>query len=239
MTTELATRVEPLLPMDPEQARGAMAQYQALTAAMLTDRDWQVIPSGKFVKRSGWSKIATGYGLSTEVLALEIDRDEDGQPIRAHARVRATHPTGRFEENSGGCAITEQRFRTAGGRAKAEHDIPATAVTRAKNRAIADLVGFGAVSAEEMDMPPADGTPEGDAKVADIVSELYPEVDGRQFVELFLSTLGVAHVPDAACRMIAAVQWALRTERLRPTSDARAPENAPPVDSAYQGEATP
>jgi hypothetical protein len=226
MTTELM-RVEPLLPMDPAQARDAMAQYQQLTAAMLTDRDWQVIPSGRFVKRSGWSKIATGYGLSTTVLELLIDRDEQGEPIRAHARVRATHPNGRFEENSGGCSLSETRFRTAAGRAKAEHDIPATAVTRAKNRAIADLVGFGAVSAEEMDVPPADGTPEGDRKVAEIVTKLYPEVDGAQFVELFLSTLGVAHVPDAACRMIAAVEWALRTERLRPTSAENAAESTP------------
>lgn len=58
MSTTDLVKVEPLLPMSPDAARQAMKKYQELTAAMLTAEDWQAIPSGKFVKRSGFQKIA-------------------------------------------------------------------------------------------------------------------------------------------------------------------------------------
>ena len=140
-TTELV-RVEPLLPMEPEAARAAMQKYRELTDAMLVVDDWQTLQGGKFVKRSGFQKIATGYGISIEILVEEVERDERGQAIRAHAVVRAIHPTGRYQDGSGRCSIDESRFRTGGGRAKVEHDLPATAVTRATSRAISNLVGF-------------------------------------------------------------------------------------------------
>jgi hypothetical protein len=45
----------------------------------------------------------------------------------------------------GACASNERRF------AHLDHDVRATAHTRGKNRAIADLVGGGEVSAEELE----------------------------------------------------------------------------------------
>lgn len=242
MTTTDLVRVEPLLPMDPELARAAMTQYHELTSAMLTTDDWQVIPNGKFVKRSGFQKIASGYGVSTEIVSEVVER-ENGQPIRSAARVRATHPSGRFAEGSGRCSIDETRFKTPGGRGKAEHDIAATAVTRATNRAISNLVGFGQVSAEEVDgaaPPPAgaaspygpEGTADSDAKVMAIVDRLYPDVPGDQFVALVNHQLGTDHLPEASARMIHAIEWALGDERMRRAPE---PENAPPPagQSAY------
>jgi hypothetical protein len=240
-TADLVT-VEPLLPMDPEVARTAMAKYQELTAAMLKPDDWQVIPSGRFVKRSGFQKIASGYGVSTEIVTEQLDRDDKGQPIRAHAVVRATHPNGRFADGSGRCSIDESRFKTPGGRAKAENDISGTAATRATNRAISNLVGFGQVSAEEVDgagpttsaaLPYGpEGTAESDAKVAAIVDRLYPDVPGDQFVALVNHQLGTAHLPDVSARMVHAIDWALGDERMRRAPE---PENAPPPagESAY------
>jgi len=53
MTTEPVT-IEPPLPMAPDQAKTAMEQFQALTAAMLGAEDRQQISADrKFVKRSG------------------------------------------------------------------------------------------------------------------------------------------------------------------------------------------
>jgi len=151
-TTDMVV-AQPLLPMDPDQAQDAMRRFQATTRAMLDTADWIGEPGAdeSFVKRSGWSKIATAYGLSTEILGERIDRDTNGKPMRAHAKVRATTGTGRFADGDGGCGIDEPRFRNPTGRQKIEHDLPATAVTRATNRAISNLVGFGQVSAEEVD----------------------------------------------------------------------------------------
>jgi hypothetical protein len=228
MSTDLV-HVEPLLPMEPDQARAAMAKYQELTGAMLRSEDWQQIPGGRFVKRSGFQKIASGYGVSTEIISEHVDRGDDGAPIRASAVVRATHPSGRFADGSGRCAVTESRFATAKGRAKAEHDIAATAVTRATNRAISNLVGFGQVSAEEADgvIDPEqtlpfgpEGDDDGDSKAETLVSELYPAVSGHVFVQFFVRQLGVQHVPDASLRMLAAIKWALGDERVAAPVDA-------------------
>lgn len=217
-------KVEPLLPMSPDAARQAMAKYQELTSAMLVDEDWQRIPSGKFVKRSGFQKIASGYGVSTEIVSETVERDSGGKPLRAHAVVRATHPNGRHADGSGSCSVDESRFRTPSGRAKAEHDISATAATRATNRAISNLVGFGQVSAEEVDgtgsaPSPAlpygpEGDDESDAKATAIVAELYP-IDGETFVRFVCDQFGTKHLPEASARMLHAIKWALGDERMR------------------------
>lgn len=152
-TAELVPASSWLPEMTGDQARGAMTAYQEITRAMLDASDWIGTPGEResFVKRSGWSKIANAYGLSTEIIGQSIDRDESGQPIRSHAKVRATNKSGRYADGDGACAINEPRFRQASGQQKIEHDLPATAVTRATNRAISNLVGFGQVSAEEVD----------------------------------------------------------------------------------------
>ena len=53
-------------------------------------------------------------------------------------------PNGCFADGWGNCSRGERGF------AHPNHDIPATAHTRATNRAIADLIGAGEVTAEEM-----------------------------------------------------------------------------------------
>lgn len=176
---------EPLLPMDIGSATQAMNAYQETCRRLLDTGDWQGPPGqdGSFVKRRGWSKLGTFYGVSTELVggAVVVDRDGDGKPVRARATVRATHRNGRHEEASGACSIDEARFasdkaqaKIAQGKVNVEHDLPATAETRARNRAIANLIGFGAVSAEEVDgdsdgggggAPPEWARPADDVKV--------------------------------------------------------------------------
>ena len=223
MSTTDLVQIEPLLPMSADAAKAAMSKFRELTGAMLEPEDWQTIPGGKFVKRSGFQKIATGYGISTEILTEQMERTDDGKPVRAHAVVRATHPTGRFADGSGRCSIDESRFKSPSGRAKVENDMSGTAATRATNRAISNLVGFGQVSAEEMDGigPPAqvlpfgpEGDTESDAKVIAAINELYP-IDGATFVRFVSKQFGTEHLPAASARMIFAVQWALGDERMR------------------------
>lgn len=157
--TELALREEPpsLLPMEPEKAHKMMTAFRELCESILGSEDVIGIPGqpGGFVKRSGWSKLATFYSVTTTILHQEVERgdwrDVEDVPVRARAVVRAASVKGRHADGDGACAITEPRFKHSNGRQKIEHDLPATAVTRATNRAISNLIGFGSVSAEEVD----------------------------------------------------------------------------------------
>lgn len=209
VSTDLVVPVEPLLPMEPEAARAAMAKFQALTAAMLDPaEDWQPISTrqgrSQFVKRSGWQKIATGYRLSCEILVEEVvERDEHGEPVRARAIVRATSlDDSRSWDGSGRCSTTERGF------SKPEHDVTATAVTRATNRAISNLVGFGAVSAEEVDGTGAvvEAAPvldrNGLIAVAQALGERWPEFDSFGFLNRLIERYpdGVPESAGAALR---------------------------------------
>lgn len=79
-------------------------------------------------------------------------RDEHGAIIAWLAKARAIHlTTGAFQDADGSCSFSEKVARNPKQQAQMRtiHNIRAHAVTRAKNRAILDLVGFGEVSAEE------------------------------------------------------------------------------------------
>ena len=128
----------------------ALASWNAfleLKAAILTNDDRQRIGDKTFTKKSGWRKIASFFNLTDTICDSHLEW-EDGSVIYAEFTVRATAPNGRYSEGWGSCSASERKFT------KPNHDIPATAQTRAKNRAISDLVGGGEVSAEEMSVAP-------------------------------------------------------------------------------------
>jgi hypothetical protein len=128
---------------------GAMDDYQRLCQALLDKSDWQIISGKKFPKRSAWRKLAVAYGVSFTIIDRNIRFNDEGDLVGADFVVRATAPNGRFADGWGAASSTEKGPGRAAG--KAFHDIPATAETRAKNRAAADLFGMGEVSAEEVD----------------------------------------------------------------------------------------
>lgn len=195
---EPVTRPTPLLPLDPSEARGVMAAYRELCRAILTDDDTQQIDDRSFVKRSGFQKLAVAYGVSTEIRSLHVDRDDDDAPLRARAVVRATHPNGRHAEGDGACARTERGRRRS---EKPDHDLTATAVTRATNRAISNLVAFGAISAEE-------ATPDDDAGVGVDPAPLPPWAQPAPD-ELLVATV------DAITRVMRAVGDDAPAERVK------------------------
>lgn len=145
-------RNEVLMPLDAEQVVAGMEAYQRLLPRLLVESDYQQTRDGKFVKKIGWRKIARAFNLSLEIVQTIVERDAEGQPVRAHTIARAIGPNGSFQDADGYCAAEEPRFAQQGGRQKLENDLRATATTRAKNRAISDLVGMGEVSAEEVDV---------------------------------------------------------------------------------------
>lgn len=69
---------------------------------------------------------------------------EDASVIRAEFSVKVVAPNGRTMMGYGNCSASERNF------AHPDHDIPSTAWTRAINRAVSDLIGWGEVSAEEL-----------------------------------------------------------------------------------------
>jgi hypothetical protein len=135
-----------------DQTVAAMRQYQEQCRLLLDDSDYQTITTKggerRFRKRSAWRKLALAYGVDLVIVSKEYERDGDGRITRAEVVAAAIAPNGRRAESFGACERSERDF------AKAGHDIPATAETRAKNRACADLFGMGEVSAEEIDAEP-------------------------------------------------------------------------------------
>ena len=136
---------KPVMPLaTPEEVEKAWAAFEAMKARLLVDDDYQAIAGKRYIKRSGFRKIAVYFGLSDRILEQErIDREDKSFTWRFVVEVRA--PNGRTSVGAGMCDSNERKF------AHLEHDVLATAHTRAKSRAISDIVAGGAVSAEEME----------------------------------------------------------------------------------------
>jgi hypothetical protein len=219
----------PLTPLDVQQTRDAITQYQAGLKSLLDPaEDVQSFVDRKgekhsFVKRSGWRKIALWCDLNIENRTTEIDRDANGKPLRARVIARAVAPSGRFADGEGGCDLTERSV------SKPEHDLLAIAATRAVNRAVSNLVGLGAVSAEEMDgtgepMTPESGppygpdaTPEmrGEAMVS--LVELWPNLsasDADAMLNLLAANFG--SLPEITVRTIKGLQWCVNNPPAKP-----------------------
>lgn len=131
---------------------------QALDRAM-PDQIMQL--DGKpFRKKGYWRAIAVAFNLTVE--PIEERRDiygplEDGTDNYAYiVTYRASTKTHRAATGDGACAAAEKQR----GRMRAsEHNVRSHAHTRAFNRAVSNLVGFGEVSAEEIDQEERHGRP--------------------------------------------------------------------------------
>ena len=103
----------------------------------------QTIQGKQFRKKNYWRAIATAFNLSLELREEKLDEPESGWGYLI--TYRATAPNGRFADGDGSCYASEKPEKQA-----TVHNVRAHAHTRAMNRAISNLVGFGEVSAEEM-----------------------------------------------------------------------------------------
>lgn len=159
---------------DVTAVRDAFEQYDQLRRTIVVKSDVTAIAGKEFVNKSGWRKLAVVMGVSGEIRSREYVRDAQGRIASAEVVVRAVAPNGRFMDGLGACdaherccpkAYDENAVCRDGRRShhhcpvgcdgynhfsKPQHDIPATASTRALNRACSDLFGFGEVSAEEV-----------------------------------------------------------------------------------------
>ena len=123
----------------------SMRAFQELKSKLLDENDVVQIEGKKYIKRSGWRKIALAFNISTEI--IEVSREEKDGKYIVRVKARAIAPNGRVSEEIAVCDSSE--FEN--GRLKASiHNIETKATTRALNRAISNLVGGGEVSAEEI-----------------------------------------------------------------------------------------
>lgn len=144
MNENTITPFDPVKPLVTVQE--AISQWQTfedLKQSLLVSDDYAIIQSKPYVKKSGFRKIAVFFGLSDEINHEERHDREDGS-FYWRIKVKAIAPNNRTSIGVGICDSTERRFNHV------EHDVYATAHTRAKNRAISDMVAGGIVSAEEM-----------------------------------------------------------------------------------------
>lgn len=166
MTTELTVQQE-VTPttvggfdlVDPEGAKAYWENYEEVVNAILTKDDYQ---GTQFKKKSAYRKLATAFQFSDEVVKEDIIKDDKGRVVTAEFHVKATAKNGRFAIGVGMCSLYDKiskkdrteptEFELRKRFSNPDHDIISTAHTRAKNRAIADLIGTGEVSAEEMDI---------------------------------------------------------------------------------------
>ena len=132
--------------------------YQKLCKGLLNETDYQEIivkekdENGNYVKvkrhfkkKSAWQKLSRAFNVDTHIVDRDIERTKMGRVKEAYYCVRATLPNGRSVESDALCSRAEK------GKDKvSDHTIMSTAKTRATNRAIAELIGAGEVSAEEI-----------------------------------------------------------------------------------------
>jgi hypothetical protein len=123
---------------------------------IISDSDWHQIGSKKFLKKSGFRKLGQAFRLSTVIKETHLDRFEPPLPIKdkkhnSHdiywqyrVKVRVTMPDNAFAEQWGIVSSFDN------GLYYSPHDALGKATTRAISRAIADLVGYGISSNEDM-----------------------------------------------------------------------------------------
>jgi len=155
--TTAISNIHQLELVDVEYAAKAQQNFLDLVEVLLDESDYQA----KKKKKSAWRKLARAFNISDEPITKEIIRDENHQIISAYFEVKAILPNGRSGFGVGDCSIFDKikstdaempsNFELRKRFTNAEHDVIATAHTRAKSRAISDLIGAGEVSAEELE----------------------------------------------------------------------------------------
>jgi hypothetical protein len=127
-----------------EKTIEVMKLFQEIKEKVLDENDIVIISNKKYIKRSGWRKIALAFNITTEIKEIQREKVDDKYVVRVVARAIA--PNGRVSEEVGISDSSE-----FSGNLKATlHNIESKAVTRAINRAISNLVGGGELSAEEI-----------------------------------------------------------------------------------------
>jgi hypothetical protein len=105
----------------------------------------QDIAGKQFRKKNYWRAVKTAFNLKVE--CEKEERYEESDDWGFMVTYRAIAPNGATADGDGACTFKE---KSKGNMQPTLHNIRSQAHTRAFNRAVSNLVGFGEVSAEEM-----------------------------------------------------------------------------------------
>lgn len=131
----------------------ALAQQQKLAAlydhackSLIGPNDVQKDGAREFKKKSAWRKLARHFRISVgaDLQSVRVETTPDG--FTAFAVATAAAPWGQSWTDVGACGSDE----ATGRRTITVADAIATAMTRASNRAVSNLIAMGEVSAEEV-----------------------------------------------------------------------------------------
>jgi hypothetical protein len=135
--------------MDLEQAKKVWNAYLALKDFLLRDEACaDDIAGSREMNRTGATRLATAFGLSLETIEIREGRvqeaDTNEYDYRFLVRVRASRGA-RFTDGIASCRLSEIPAKTKKGEevpySQREHFALTKADTRARKRAIADLLG--------------------------------------------------------------------------------------------------
>jgi hypothetical protein len=152
----------------------AITEYQRIQQALdkaLPDCIMQ-IQGRSFRKKDYWRAVATAFNLQVEEVVgsehrtdhthqISADDETDEPDWTISVTYRASASNGRTATGDGACSSSEkwgfdrQTGAIISKRQATYHNVRAHAHTRAYNRAVSNLVGFGEVSAEEIHEAPA------------------------------------------------------------------------------------
>jgi hypothetical protein len=143
-TTALAV-VEPgpLMPMSMGTTFSAYTSMQKEIDKAMPDQI-MTIQGRQFRKKGYWRAVRAAFSLKVECVREE--RIQHGDDWGYSVLYRAESRNGMSADGDGVCMSVEKR-----GAACTEHNVRSHAHTRAFNRAVSNLVGFGEVSAEEVE----------------------------------------------------------------------------------------
>ena len=194
-TAKTQLPVEILVPLDIDQLAEAFKKFEEFKSRLLKPEDYQKIGSKQFIKKSGWRKWALATSASDRLLSQErippTGKDSEGS---FHYRLVAEayhQSTGR---STIGTAIASSREKTNW--AHEEHDVYTLAHTRAKNRAIADLVGGGEVSAEEVSPEPDTPKPNNAASSWHVTTDAAADQVRQEPIFHKTATVGTVTIDD-------------------------------------------
>lgn len=163
---------------DLQQIKETYDEFQRIKSELLTSDDRESVSGNTFITKSGWRKIATAFNISVET--VEEHREVTDGIVQWRVKAKATAPNGTSATGVGMTTSNESNFmsyiasvddtdkgefsdqddvfvvdgayrKLKDPKQVKEHDLFSTASTRAKNRAISDLVGGGEVSHEELE----------------------------------------------------------------------------------------
>lgn len=142
---EAAPVATPMPVFGGEQMGEALRAYKGLQATLdkaMPDAIME-IQGRPFRKKAYWRAVRTAFQL--KVVQVHEERVETPDDWGYIVTYRATAPNGAEAEGDGACMASEKHAKQA-----TVHNVRSHAHTRAFNRAVSNLVGFGEVSAEEM-----------------------------------------------------------------------------------------